>query len=574
MVAYTKSFFEFLQKIGKATMLPVSILPVAGILLGVGGALLSGVSRGAIQIQSETLILIFQIMKNAGEPIFSNLPLIFAIGVALGLTENDGAASIAAIVGYVVLQGTMGVVAPHVGLEVKTIMGIASIETGVFGGILVGVIAAWLFNRYYKIELPSYLGFFGGRRFVPIVTSFACILLGVALCFIWPPIQKGINHFSHFAVTSQPAFAVFLYGIVERTLLPFGLHHIWNVPFFFQIGDFTTASGEVVHGELTRFFAGDPTAGNLGGGYLFKMWGLPAAALAMWQTAKPEHKTRIGSIMISAALTSFLTGITEPIEFSFLFVAPLLYAVHALFAGLCFPLMYVLNVKLGYTFSHGFIDYALFYIMGTKPWMVMVVGPLVGVIYYWAFKIIILKFNIKTPGREDTSAASAMSADRSERGRQLVMACGGKENIKSLDSCITRIRIGLVDSKKANSEEFKRLGASGVMAIGNNLQVIFGPSSENLKNEMQSFMGPPMTTTTVTPVAAPAVAESSFQASPEIIRALGGSANIKELKPMATTRLRVTLDKDDQINSPALKTAGVAGVMKISKGVFHLVLKR
>lgn len=546
--------FNLLQKIGKSVMLPVSILPVAGILLGVGGALLSGMQRGAIQIDSTVLKTLFEIMKNSGEPIFANLPLIFAVGVSIGLTNNDGTSAIAGIVGYVVMLGTMGVVAPFFGLETKTIMGISSINTGIFGGIVAGLVAAYLFNRYYKTQLPSYLGFFAGKRFVPIITAFASILIGVLLCIIWPPIQKSIDSFSHFASTSQPGMAVFIYGIVERSLIPFGLHHIWNVPFFFQVGDFVTQNGEVVHGEITRFFAGDPTAGNLGGGYLFKMWGLPAAALAIWQTALPENKARIGSIMISAALTSFLTGITEPIEFSFLFVAPLLYATHALFSGFSFLLMYVLGAKLGYTFSQGFIDYALFFVMGTKPWLVLILGPITGFIYYFTFKTLILKFNLKTPGRELNQRDLAIES-RSHLGKDLVLAFGGKENIKSLDACITRLRVGVADVKNVNQEKLKSFGATGVLIVGNGIQAIFGTRSENLKTEMDEYLS-----------------SSSHNIKDKIISLLGGEANISKFEPIAKTRIRVEIKNPKALDFSNLNFSGIQDVMKVSDNTYHLIV--
>ena len=334
-------------------------------------------------------------MAQSGDAIFSNLALIFAIGVALGLTENDGVASLAAVVGYMVLLGTMGVMATSVfGLETKVIMGINSLETGVFGGILIGGISGFLFNKYYRISLPPYLGFFAGKRFVPIVTSFAAIALGVILSLVWPPIQEGINAFSHWATEGSPLLMSFLYGVGERALIPFGLHHIWNVPFFFEIGSFTNAAGEVVHGDISRFFAGDKTAGFLGGAFLFNMFGLPAAALAIWKSAKEENKKAVGGVMISAALTSFLTGITEPIEFAFLFVAPLLYAIHALLAGLSFVLFSILGAKLGTTFSHGLIDFVLYWKLNTRPYLVFLIGPIYSALYYGVFRVLIEKFNL------------------------------------------------------------------------------------------------------------------------------------------------------------------------------------
>src|SRR4051812_16824779 len=346
-----KNAFSLLQKIGKCMMLPVSVLPVAGILLGVGSANFSWLPQ-----------IVSNVMAASGNAIFANLPLLFAIGVAIGLTDNDGVAALAGTVGYVVFLAAMGICAKLRGIETATIMGIPSIETGVFGGIIVGLIAAWAFNRFFRIKLPSYLGFFAGKRAVPIITAFAVIAVGAVLSFAWPPIGGAIDRFSHWAVHGRPALAFTIYGVVERGLIPFGLHHVWNVPFFFQAGDFVDpATGAVVHGEIARFIAGDPTAGNMTGGYLFKMWGLPAAAIAIWRAARPEQRKKVGGIMISAALTAFLTGITEPIEFAFLFVAPVLYAIHAVLAGVAYFVCVALGIKHGFTFSHGLIDFVVLF---------------------------------------------------------------------------------------------------------------------------------------------------------------------------------------------------------------------
>src|SRR6186997_4656 len=337
-MASFKNAFSLLQKVGKSMMLPVSVLPVAGILLGVGSANFSWLPTA-----------VSQVMAASGNAIFANLPLLFAIGVAIGLTENDGVAAMAGIVGYVVYLATLGICAKIREVETVSIMGIPSIETGVFGGIIVGLIAAAAFNRFYRVKLPSYLGFFAGKRSVPIITAFAVIVVGAILSFVWPPIGRGINAFSNWAVHGRPALAFTIYGVVERSLIPFGLHHVWNVPFFFQAGDYTDpVTGAVVHGEIARFIAGDPTAGNMTGGYLFKMWGLPAAAIAIWRAARPENRAKVGGIMLSAALTSFVTGITEPIEFAFLFLAPVLYGVHALLAGCAQLLFQLLGAKLGF----------------------------------------------------------------------------------------------------------------------------------------------------------------------------------------------------------------------------------
>src|SRR3954463_13179585 len=453
-----KNAFSLLQKIGKAMMLPVSVLPVAGILLGVGSANFSWLPQ-----------IVSQVMAASGDAIFGNLPLLFAIGVAIGLAENDGVAALAGTTGYVVFLAAMGVCAKLRGIDTKAIMGIPSIETGVFGGIIVGLIAAWCFNRFYKIQLPSYLGFFAGKRSVPIITSFLVIFVGAVMSFIWPPIGSGIDHFSHWAVDGQPALAFTIYGVVERALIPFGLHHIWNVPFFFQAGTYVDpASGQEIHGEIARFIAGDPTAGNMTGGYLFKMWGLPAAALAMWRAARPENRAKVGGIMISAALTAFLTGITEPIEFAFLFVAPVLYGIHALLAGAAYFLCIALGIKHGFTFSHGLIDYVVLFPKSHGALWLLVLGPIWAVFYYGVFSFAIRRFNLLTPGREieSESVKEARAASGDQFALQLVRAFGGRANIVSLDACITRLRVSLADITKASPDNLRALGAAGVVVVG------------------------------------------------------------------------------------------------------------
>jgi glucose PTS system EIICB or EIICBA component len=536
-----KNAFEVLQKIGRGTMLPVSILPVAGILLGLGGTLLS------MHPDSQNIILVLETMKSAGEAIFAHLPLLFAIGITLGLTENDGASAVAAVVGFFVYQGTL------------LMMGAA--DTGVLGGIFVGYLTAKLFNRFHRTELPTYLGFFNGKRFVPIVTAFALLLFGVAIAVVWPFFQKTIDGFSQFASVSHPAIASFIYGAGERALLPFGLHHIWNVPFFFQSGDFTTATGEMIHGELPRFFYGDPTAGILAGGYLYKMWGLPAAALAMWQSANADQKKRVGAIMFAGALASFFSGITEPIEFSFLFIAPILYGVHAVMAGLCSPLLYFLGVKMGFTFSPGAIDFGLFYMMGTKPWMILALGPLVALAYYIVFRFAISKFNLRTPGREINIRPNSIVLPPKELAQRLLAAMGGKENLHSLDSCISRLRIELVDHKKAHIDEFKKLGASGVLVMGNNLQIVFGTRSESIKNDIQDLFNQKLETSSTT-----------TKNKGSLIEALGGESNIASIQLISGTRLRVELKDNNRLNSDALTASGVLAMTKINDTAYHFIM--
>ena len=471
------NLFGLLQKIGRALMLPVAILPVAGILLGIGAAGFSWMPE-----------LLSQVMAQAGGAVFGNLPLLFAVGTVLGLTDNDGVSTMAAIVGYVVMLGTMGVMAGVLGVDTKSIMGINSIDTGVFGGILAGILASVMFNRFYKIQLPDYLGFFAGKRFVPIVTAFGAIILGTILAFIWPPIGSAIDAFGNYAVEGNPVTMGFVYGLVERLLIPFGIHHVWNVPFQMEMGEFITQTGEIVTGDIPRFFAGDPTAGFLAGGFLFKMFGLPAAAIAIWHSAKPENKARIGGIMVSAALTSMLTGITEPIEFSFLFVAPVLYGVHAVLAGIAFMITNFLEIKMGASFSHGLIDFTMFSSIGTKSFWLIPLGLIYAVVYYGVFRFAISKFNLKTPGREDEAEMSVKVNVSSDLAGELIHAFGGAANIKNLDACITRLRVTVNKPENVDQARIKALGASGIMTVGQNMQAIFGPKSDNIKTDMQELL--------------------------------------------------------------------------------------
>jgi PTS system glucose-specific IIC component len=578
--------FTLLQKTGKSLMLPVSVLPVAGLLLGIGSAHFTWLPP-----------VLSNVMAQSGGAIFGNLALIFAIGVALGVTQNDGVAALAAVVGYAVLLATMGVMAALFGYEPKAIMGIQSIETGVFGGIVVGSIAGWLFNKYYRIQLPPYLGFFAGKRFVPIVTALACIAAGVVLSIVWPPIGRAIDAFSRWAASGNPGAAFALYGVVERALLPFGLHHIWNVPFFFEVGQYLDpTTGTIIRGEIHRYTAGDPTAGNMAGGYLFKMWGLPAAALAIWRSARPENRAKVGGIMISAALTSFLTGITEPIEFSFLFVAPLLYALHALLAAVAYFTCIELGIKHGMTFSHGLIDFVVLFNRSTNAMWFFVLGPLWALIYFGLFRWAIRRFDLKTPGREveadvDLTATAPLAAAGGMAG-ELVAAFGGRENIQSLDACITRLRVQLVDPDRAKPDRLKALGATGVVRVSNNLQAIFGTRSENLKSDMEAYLrtASPVSDPVVSGVStAAASAEAVSRTSPasvpaaaldpdaaraaaSIAAALGGRGNIVSAEACALTRVRVRVSDAALVNDAALRHDGVAGVMRLDGNVLHLIV--
>lgn len=568
--------FSLLQKVGKCMMLPVSVLPVAGILLGVGSANFSWLPT-----------IVSQIMAASGSAIFANLPLLFAIGVAIGLTDNDGVAALAGTVGFVVFLAAMGVCAKLRGIETTAIMGIPSIETGVFGGIIVGLIAAAAFNRFYRIQLPSYLGFFAGKRSVPIITAFAVIAAGVLLSFIWPPIGAAIKAFSNWAVHERPALAFTIYGIVERALIPFGLHHVWNVPFFFEAGDYTDpATGNVVHGEIARFISGDPTAGNMTGGYLFKMWGLPAAAFAIWHAARKENRARVGGIMVSAALTAFLTGITEPIEFAFLFVAPLLYAIHALLAGAAYFVCIALHIKHGFTFSHGLIDYVVLFPKSQRALWLFVIGPIWAAVYYGVFSFAIRKFNLMTPGREvqEESEVSPREAASDQFALQLVRAFGGRSNIVNLDACITRLRVKLADVTKASIDKLKAFGATGVVVVGDGMQAIFGTRSENLKTEMQDYLktaGPEADEIEPeSPVKAPGPPPGfeprlrdpdATRKAVAYVAALGGKGNIVQVDACAETRLRIVLRDEEQISETALKTEGVAAVVKLPNNICHLL---
>ncbi|SAL43269.1 PTS glucose transporter subunit IIBC [Caballeronia concitans] len=579
-----KNAFGVVQKVGKSLMLPVAVLPVAGLLLGLG----------ATDFHGYVPAIVLALMKNAGDVIFGNLPLIFAIGVALGFTENDGVSGIAATIGYLVMTATLGVIAKVEGVEPDMIMGIPSIQTGVFGGILAGGLAAWMFNRYYKITLPPYLGFFAGKRFVPIVTAIGSIVLGAILSVVWPPIGSAIKAFSQWAAVSDPRTAATVYGFVERLLIPFGLHHIWNVPFFFEAGSFLDpTTGKVVHGDINRFFAGDPTAGILAGAFMFKMFGLPAAAIAIWHCAKPEKKNAVGGMMVSAALTSFLTGITEPIEFAFLFVAPVLYFIHACLAASAQFVANTLNMHMGFTFSQGGIDFLMFNLIGNKAthaWYVFILGPIYAAIYYCVFRFVITRFNLKTPGREDDTVDTAPVSTSAEggRSRDLVLAFGGRSNIKSLDACITRLRITVNDPALVNDARLKALGAAGVVRVGNGVQAIFGPLSENMKTDMQEYLktagsDADLPAAGVTAAAAPDAASAAvvataqdtaqYKARAEKIRAaLGGASNIVKLEPLATTRLRVALGDASRLDDNALKAAGVPATQALSSGEVDLLV--
>lgn len=588
--------FGLLQKMGKSLMLPVSVLPVAGLLLGLGSARLielQQIEQGLLETSKFWWLpeWLATIMRNSGDAIFASMPLIFAIAVAIGYTGNDGVSALAATVGLMVFLATLGAVATGMGLETTSVLGVSTLDTGVFGGLIMGCVAAYMFNRFFRISLPPYLGFFAGKRFVPIITALAAILVGLLMSVIWPPVGTVINSFAQSAAEGQNVpLTVAVYGFVERLLLPFGLHHVWNVPFFFEIGSFQDPiTGEIVRGDIARFFAGDPTAGILGGAYWFKMFGLPAAAIAIWHSAKPKNRKQVGGLMISAALTSFLTGITEPIEFSFLFVAPVLFGVHAVMAGFCDWLFVTLGGRMGFTFSHGLIDFVLFSSLGTKVWLIPALAPVFAALYYFTFRFMIWQFDLKTPGREDDvetdEATAAITGDQAEMAKALVMAFGGRSNIKNLDACITRLRITVNDMAKVNVPRLKALGASGVLQMGQNAQAIFGPRSDNLKTDMADYLktaGPEADAVEV-PVEGfgddtlPALAQipadpQAGEKAEAMVAALGGANNIRAVDPVALTRLRVEVTDAAAVDEAALQAAGVQGLMRLQDDVLHLVI--
>ncbi|HCC5610733.1 TPA: PTS transporter subunit IIABC [Staphylococcus aureus] len=498
-----KKLFGQLQRIGKALMLPVAILPAAGLLLAIGTAIQGEALQHYLPfIQNGGVQNVAKLMTAAGSIIFENLPMIFALGVAIGLAGGDGVAAIAAFVGYIIMNKTMGdflqvtpknVTDPASGYA--SILGIPTLQTGVFGGIIIGALAAWCYNKFYNINLPSYLGFFAGKRFVPIMMATTSFILAFPMALIWPTIQSGLNAFSTGLLDSNTGVAVFLFGFIKRLLIPFGLHHIFHAPFWFEFGSWKNAAGEIIHGDQRIFIeqireGAHLTAGKfMQGEFPVMMFGLPAAALAIYHTAKPENKKVVAGLMGSAALTSFLTGITEPLEFSFLFVAPLLFFIHAVLDGLSFLTLYLLNVHLGYTFSGGFIDYVLLGVLPNKTqwWLVIPVGLVYAVIYYFVFRFLIVKLKYKTPGREDKQS-QAVTASATELPYAVLEAMGGKANIKHLDACITRLRVEVNDKSKVDVPGLKDLGASGVLEVGNNMQAIFGPKSDQIKHEMQQIM--------------------------------------------------------------------------------------
>ncbi len=465
--------FAQLQRLGKSLMLPIALLPAAGILLRLGQPDLLG------QITTPVIGPFFEAMSAAGSAIFSSLPLLFAIGVAIGFAKRaDGSTALSAAAGYLVIDAVFKTMSPVVLRDVVNQAGDqAVINYSVFAGIAVGLVTAWLFDRYHNIQLPPYLGFFGGRRFVPIVTSLACLIMGFALSYFYPIFNTGLTGVGAF-IGGTGVIGAFVYGFINRLLIPIGLHHIVNTYIWFIYGDYTTAAGNVVTGELTRFAAGDPAAGLLTSGfYPILMFGLPAAALAMIHVAKPKQKKVAVGILSAAGLTAFITGVTEPLEFAFMFVAFPLYLIHAVLTGLSLAIAYALDIHLGFSFSAGLIDLLLY---GSAPAaknipLLLVMGVAFFAIYYFLFRFAIVKWNMRTPGP-------------SAKAEQLIAAFGGRANLVNVDACITRLRMEVADKSKVDQARLKALGAAGVVEVGNNVQAIFGTQADALKSDIQDAL--------------------------------------------------------------------------------------
>ncbi len=547
--------FGVLQRVGRSFMLPIAILPVAGLLLGIGGSFTNATMIHAYHLEAilgpGTLLNGFlNILNSCGSVVFDNLPLLFAIGVAVGMAKQEKeVAALASVIAFFImhtaihallvlsgklvtapevmdaagnaLAGMVGSVEQTVGMldgSVTKVLGISSLQMGVFGGVIVGLGVAVLHNKYYKIQLPQVLSFFGGTRFVPIVCSVAYIFVGILMYFVWPVIQTGIYGLGAL-VNSSGYVGTWIYGIIERALIPFGLHHVFYMPFWqTAVGGQLEVSGQIVYGAQNIFFAQLAHVGEIAhfsvnpgtrfmtGKFPFMIFGLPGAALAMYQVAKPEKKQAAGGLLISAALTAMLTGITEPLEFTFIFVAPFLYAVHSVLAGAAYMLMHILNVGVGMTFSGGIIDLLLFGILPgaakTSWYWIPVVGVAYFAVYFLLFKYLILKFDLKTPGRDDSEevklyrrsdvdARKASGDGQSavdERSQMILNGLGGRKNVVDVDCCITRLRCTVNKPELVNEGLLKKTGAAGVIKKGQGVQVIYGPTVPNIKADLVAYL--------------------------------------------------------------------------------------
>ena len=527
--------FGVLQRVGRSFMLPIALLPVAGLLLGIGSSFTNATTletyglTGIIR-EGGLLYTILDIMSQTGNAVFSNLALLFAMGVAIGMAKKEKeVAALSGAIGYLIMNTAISaLISAKGGVEAMaansttSVLGITTLQMGVFGGIIVGLGVAALHNRFYKIQLPQVLSFFGGTRFVPIITSIVYLIVGVAMFYIWPVVQTGIAQLGQLVLESGYA-GTWIYGIIERALIPFGLHHVFYMPFWqTELGGAMLIDGVTVQGAQNIFFAELASKSTeqfsvaatrfMSGKFPFMIFGLPAAAFAMYKAARPEKKKVVGGLLLSAALTSMLTGITEPIEFTFLFVAPVMYVVHCILAGLSYMLMHIFNVGVGMTFSGGAIDLTLFGILqGNEKtnWIwIVIIGLIYAVVYYFVFYFLITKFNFKTPGREADDeetklytrkdmnarkeAASVSNDDGFDRVSALILkGLGGKANLSDVDCCATRLRVTVVNAELVKDELLKESGASGVIHKGNGVQVIYGPQVSVVKSNLEDFLDTP-----------------------------------------------------------------------------------
>ena len=508
-----KHLFSLLQRIGQSFMLPIALLPIAGIFLGIGSSLTNTNMLAAYHLKGlmgpgTAPYILFSLLNSAGSIIFDNLPILFAVGVAIGMARSEKAtAALSSIVAFFVMHSTIGSLITYTGRShsfltgaTSEIVGITSLQMGVFGGIIVGLGVAALHNRFYKIELPRVFSFFGGTHFIPIISAITYVGVGILMFYIWPPIQILINDAGKLVLMSGYG-GTFVYGLLERALIPFGLHHVFYMPFWqTAVGGRELVNGQLIEGAQNIFFAelASPDTSHfsvaatrfMSGKFPLMMFGLPGAALAMYTCARPENKKAVGSLLLSAAISSAVTGITEPLEFAFLFVAPPLYVIHCAFAGLSYMLMHMLNVGIGMTFSGGFLDFFLFGILqgNTKTsWLhVIPVGILYFIVYFIVFRVMILKFNYQTPGHEKDNATPVNNADN--KSQQILDGLGGLENISDLSCCATRLRVTLHRPSKLNKEKLLATGAAAVVANGDGVQVVYGPEVTVIHARLQDYI--------------------------------------------------------------------------------------
>ena len=508
-----KHLFSLLQRIGQSFMLPIALLPIAGIFLRIGSSLTNTNMLAAYHLKGlmgpgTAPYILFSLLNSAGSIIFDNLPILFAVGVAIGMARSEKAiAALSSIVAFFVMHSTIGSLITYTGRShsfltgaTTEIVGITSLQMGVFGGIIVGLGVAALHNRFYKIELPKVFSFFGGTHFIPIISAITYVGIGILMFYIWPPIQILINDAGKLVLMSGYG-GTFVYGLLERALIPFGLHHVFYMPFWqTAVGGRELVNGQLIEGAQNIFFAelASPDTSHfsvaatrfMSGKFPLMMFGLPGAALAMYTCARPENKKAVGSLLLSAAISSAVTGITEPLEFAFLFVAPPLYVIHCAFAGLSYMLMHILNVGIGMTFSGGFLDFFLFGILqgNTKTsWLhVIPVGILYFIVYFIVFRVMILKFNYQTPGHEKDNATPVNNADN--KSQQILDGLGGLENISDLSCCATRLRVTLHRPSKLNKEMLLATGAAAVVANGDGVQVVYGPEVTVIHARLQDYI--------------------------------------------------------------------------------------